>query len=151
MTASPRLAVRAVVIEDERLLLARYESEGREWYIIPGGGVQHGETLEEAFARETIEECGHALPFGDVLFVREVMADRHPEGLMPAGLHQVELYIGSALPGGVRLAPTQPDRCQTGLIWQPLNELEQIRFFPAALIDNFRTRTWPTIYCGETG
>ena len=151
MPASPRLAVRAVVIEDGQILLAQYENDWGQWHIIPGGGVHHGETLEDAFARETLEECGHSLPFGDVLFVREVMADRHPEGLMPAGHHQVELYIGSGLPQGVTLAPSEPDRFQTGLIWQPLEKLDEICFFPAKLIENFRTQNWPRIYCGETG
>jgi len=49
-----RIGVYAVIIRDNKILLAR------QWdgYSIIGGGVEKGETLEEAFVREVEEETG---------------------------------------------------------------------------------------------
>lgn len=49
-----RIGVYAMIIKDNKILLAR------QWngYSIIGGGVEKGETLEEAFVREVEEETG---------------------------------------------------------------------------------------------
>jgi 8-oxo-dGTP diphosphatase len=54
-----REAVRAVVTDEAgRLLLVRFAlSEGSLW-AAPGGGVEHGESHEEAIRRELHEEVG---------------------------------------------------------------------------------------------
>jgi 8-oxo-dGTP diphosphatase len=54
-----RIGVYAVIIKDGKILLTR------QWdgYSLVGGGVDKGETLEEAFVREVKEETGlDALP-----------------------------------------------------------------------------------------
>jgi len=51
--------VRGIVIRGSKLLLL-YTPVGRE-YKFPGGGVDYGETLETALAREILEECGARL------------------------------------------------------------------------------------------
>ena len=59
MTAGPRSCVGAVVVVDDRLLLIRRGTAGRqgEWSV-PGGRVEPGETLAEAVVRELAEETG---------------------------------------------------------------------------------------------
>ena len=55
----PELAVGAVVIDDDHLLLIRRNrppAEGR--WSVPGGRVEHGELLAEAAVRELREETG---------------------------------------------------------------------------------------------
>jgi TDG/mug DNA glycosylase family protein len=54
-----RQAVRAVVVDpDDRVLLLRYEGLYHEWWITPGGGIDAGESEEEALRREMREELG---------------------------------------------------------------------------------------------
>jgi TDG/mug DNA glycosylase family protein len=54
-----RQGVRAVVVDpDDRILLLRYANEYDEWWIAPGGGVDEGETDEQALRRELREELG---------------------------------------------------------------------------------------------
>lgn len=48
---------RAIVIKDNKLLLIRINyNDGRVHYLLPGGGVDDGETIKDAIIRETLEE-----------------------------------------------------------------------------------------------
>ena len=52
----PRIRVSAILTWQGRLLLCRQEKPGKEYWLLPGGGVDGGETLVEALRRELREE-----------------------------------------------------------------------------------------------
>ena len=59
MGAEPRIRVSAVLRWSDRILLIRHEKPGRgEYWLLPGGGVNSGESLVDALYRELEEECG---------------------------------------------------------------------------------------------
>ena len=56
-----RVSTRAIIIDDNKLLTMfrrKIKSDGtvKEYYVIPGGGLEEGETLEENVIRELKEE-----------------------------------------------------------------------------------------------
>ncbi len=51
-----RVGCRGIIIKEGRILLS-CESK-KNWYFIPGGGLEEGETLEEGCIREVEEETG---------------------------------------------------------------------------------------------
>jgi len=52
-----RVSLKAVILNESRQVLIVKEN-GRDWWDIPGGGLDHGETVKEALARELYEEVG---------------------------------------------------------------------------------------------
>ena len=58
MALEPRIRVSAVLRWEGRVLLCRHEKSGRAYWLLPGGGVNSGESLVEALRRELEEEVG---------------------------------------------------------------------------------------------
>lgn len=74
MVERPVLAASAVVLDDEGrvLLVRRAHDPGRGQWSVPGGRVESGETLEEACAREVLEETGYVVEVGTELWTAHV-------------------------------------------------------------------------------
>lgn len=63
-----RQRVSAVILKDKSILLIKRIKPGQEYYIFPGGGVEEGETLEEALRREVAEELSLKVIKGRPIF-----------------------------------------------------------------------------------
>ena len=48
----------ALVVQDEKILMVQALRRGRLFWELPGGGIEAGETPEDAALRELQEECG---------------------------------------------------------------------------------------------
>lgn len=53
-----RRASRAIIIKDDSILVTKRNKFGDEYYILIGGGIDMGETEEQALLRELHEESG---------------------------------------------------------------------------------------------
>lgn len=50
------LIVRALIIKNRKILVCR--TAGRDYYFLPGGHIEFGETMQVALRRELLEELG---------------------------------------------------------------------------------------------
>ncbi len=72
--AHTRVACRGIVLREGRLLLSYAQKAG--WYLIPGGGLEDGESPEECCARELLEETGRIVTPGECfLTIKEYYSD----------------------------------------------------------------------------
>ncbi|MCK5199463.1 MAG: NUDIX domain-containing protein [Spirochaetales bacterium] len=53
-----RNSVKAIIIEDGKLLVIRKSDSDGYYYILPGGGQEKDETFIETVKRECMEELG---------------------------------------------------------------------------------------------
>jgi ADP-ribose pyrophosphatase len=76
---SPRIAVGAVVIDANRVLLVkRGKAPANGKWAIPGGSVELGETLQQAAEREILEETGLRIRAGEPVYTFDAIErDRH--------------------------------------------------------------------------
>lgn len=73
-TSVPRLAVGAVVIENNKILLVqrKHPPHQNEW-AIPGGKVNWGESLQHAAEREILEETGISITAHESIYTFELI------------------------------------------------------------------------------
>jgi 8-oxo-dGTP pyrophosphatase MutT (NUDIX family) len=127
----PRLAVRAVLVEERRLLLVNAWPGGRsDLLCAPGGGVQPGTSLPHNLKREVHEETGLTIDVGAPCLVNEF----HDPG---SGFHQVEIFFRCQIVGGTRISPDwrDPEAVVSEHHWLSEDAIRQRRVKPAALIE----------------
>jgi len=112
---TPIVAVGAFVFDAENrvLLVERAQSPGAGLWTVPGGKLEHGETLVQAVAREVREETGLVVEVGTLACVVERIADNY---------HYVILDYLARVIGGT-LDPASDVR---GASWVPEPELYKL-------------------------
>jgi 8-oxo-dGTP pyrophosphatase MutT (NUDIX family) len=87
-----RVAVKAAIIKDRKILLVH--EKGDEWWSLPGGGIDQGESTDQALRRELSEELGVApnsiQAEKNILFVTI--------GAVVAGIPRANLYYRVDIP-----------------------------------------------------
>lgn len=120
MGTQPRIRVGVCVTDGDTILLVEHEKAGRRYWLVPGGGVEIGETLHESAAREMLEETGFSVDVGRLQIVCEAID--------PGGRHIVNLVYAAELTGGTLAVGS--DGALRDVVWQPRGELSRLTMYP---------------------
>ncbi len=63
-----RIRAVAIIIENGKVLLIHRINHNKEYHVFPGGGVENGETVEQAVLREVTEETSLKIKIEKLLY-----------------------------------------------------------------------------------
>lgn len=124
----PRIAVRAIIVQDGRLLLVNAWPDGQSKLLCaPGGGVEPNASLPDNLVREVYEETGLRVQVGAVCLVNEF---HDPD----AGFHQIEVFFRcQILSGQIDVNWRDPEDIVTERHWISKAEMDDLLWRPKSL------------------
>lgn len=127
MSKPPRLAVRAVLVHDNRLLLVNAWRDRDDLWCAPGGGVEAHASLTDNLHREIREETGLDIAIGEVCLVNEFNDLRYD-------YHQIDVYFRCELVAGTLSDDWKdPEGIVTSRRWVTRAEMAQLIVKPDSL------------------
>ncbi|WP_197964454.1 MULTISPECIES: NUDIX hydrolase [Micrococcaceae] len=120
-----RPAAYAVIIEQGKMLLTHWTGERhpeRAGWTLPGGGLEIGETAEEAVIREAYEESGYDIQLDGILGVDSKYYDDGRE----RPFHSLRILYRAIITGG-KAEVTDIGGSTDDVAWVPLEDLPKIR------------------------
>jgi predicted acetyltransferase/8-oxo-dGTP pyrophosphatase MutT (NUDIX family) len=125
----------AVVVRGNKLLVMARRLDGREYAVLPGGGIEPGESPEQAAVRELAEECSLTGTVVRRLFDRD-------DGGRPASYVLVDVPEGEPVLGGAEAeAHSEDDHYQP--LWVAAGELSMLDLLPEGIGDAVVHEVWP--------
>lgn len=150
-----RVSGRGIIINDNKIVLNEFGNG--EYFNIPGGGVEPGETVKDAVVREIFEETGLNVTAGDLIYVLEYEPNKCKfiYGDMP----HISLVFRCYLNGDDTIKPPIiPDVCRENpnLVgeakWVPIDKLKDINYIPYIhdqLIEYLKTNKFSPVFLEE--
>ncbi len=137
MTNHIRIRAAGILVREGKILLVRHEKNGKSYWLLPGGGVDYGETAEEGLKREFREEVGLEVEAGKIVLVHDsIPPDRHRQVL------NLYFLVTCDKP---EIRVTQ-DRVLKGAQFHPLGDLPGLPVYP-----NVKTEVLEGLKAGWTG
>ncbi len=116
-----KVAQKAVITRDNKVLVIRDPREERVIWEIPGGRLNLGEEPKAGLAREIEEELGVHCTIGEVVHIAQfIQGSEQKNALMIAYL--------ATIPADAEINPAENEICEVR--WIDEAEFEQLTFFP---------------------
>ena len=135
--AKPRPVARVLLFDEAGRILLLYEAESGGYWYTPGGGIEPGETAEEAALRELREELGLAVDLGPMVLRTRTRLEVRGRQLDQDEVHFIGRVRRAAAPGLVSVDGDPECAAVSASRWWTLDELaaSTAQFFPDGLAE----------------
>lgn len=117
---------RAVIIDQEHILLCKTIDLKKNFYFLPGGHVEHGESVETSLLRELAEETGAVCEIKRFLGCLEYSFEPNQNSICHNHEYNfVFEVISKDLKSNMKILQLEE---HIELVWIPLSHLEEIDF-----------------------
>lgn len=124
--------VRAVIIQDEHVLLCKTCTLENNFHFLPGGHIEPNETAIAALKRELIEEGGKEINIKRFLGCLENYFEPQDKNYCHKQEYNLIFEVSLAIPCDVR-APLKQVEDSIKLVWIPLIDVKQLDIRPQIL------------------
>ena len=123
-TLRPRVRVAGILIENNKILLIEHLKKNKKYWLVPGGGVDWGESTAEALIREYKEETNLDITVEKFLFLSETIAPDKKK-------HVINLYFQiKKIKNSIYNMKLGDERNLTDLKFITKEEIENIKLYP---------------------
>lgn len=122
-----RIATRAIILHNDKLLLVNAWKNRSNLWCAPGGGAELHSSLPDNLSREVMEETGLTVEVGEVCLINEF---HDPKG----DFHQVDIYFRCTITAG-EISDTwiDPEGIVSKRKWATRADMTQMRAKPDSL------------------
>ncbi|HEY5753444.1 MAG TPA: NUDIX domain-containing protein [Chthoniobacterales bacterium] len=143
-----RNSIKAIIRENDSVLLIRKQDSLGDYYLFPGGGQDKCEDMRSTLRRECVEEIGVEVVVEDIQLIREYIGKNHEFSSSDSEVHQVEIYFSCRLArDAAPMNGSNIDDGQLSVDWVPISAFENTRIYPQALKNEFISPS--KVYCGD--
>jgi ADP-ribose pyrophosphatase YjhB (NUDIX family) len=117
----------AILFKDNKLIITKHDVPNYGvYYLIPGGGIEHGESPQEAIIREVKEECGVDVNVEKLVFYKSGYSDTDD--------YLDFIFLCKITNGDLKIDESEKSVKAIELISNE-EDLRKIKFFPKQIID----------------
>jgi 8-oxo-dGTP diphosphatase len=138
----PLFRARAIIVQDNCIALIKRQRAGNTYYVIPGGGMEPGETPERTAIRESREELGLHIEIERLL--AEISFHGRKQYYFLAKATGGKFGTGE---GPEMLGKYPAERGTYTPVWLPLKSIAHANLFPPAIaeiVSQAARQGWPS-------
>lgn len=128
-----KIGVRAIIVQDDKILMVKHLEQEKEFYIFPGGGLEKNESIFKAVEREVSEETNIKVKPEKLIYFREFVETKS---------YGAEFYILCSLVNGedkisLGADPEKNEPVLVGTEWVTIEKLSELVWYPEELHGHF--------------
>ncbi len=129
-----KTAARVIILNQGKVLLIHRLKYGKEYYVLPGGSIEKGETPQQAAIREIKEETNFDITLDKILWKMKEKVNRE----FKLGYY----FVAKSFTGNLKLGwPERGRQSDTNIYlfeWVPVTKLKDYLLYPKGIKEKIR-------------
>mgnify|MGYP002866055312 CR=1 FL=1 len=130
------IGVRAIILDNHRVLMVKHLEGDKEFYVFPGGGLENNESIAEAAKREVSKETQINVKGKKIIYFREFVGESK---------YGAEFYVlcealdHTDIKLGVDPEKSDNEKVLIAVEWVNIDKLSEITWYPEELKQRFKS------------